>query len=51
MLTICGAHKELEGAQDGAVERPAQEGDGAGARPLHCEAQAIVLVLHKSMSS
>lgn len=49
MLTISGAHKDLEGAEDGAVEGPAQEGDGAGARPLQREAQPIVLVLQIAM--
>ena len=43
--TISGAHKELEGTEDGAVEGPAQEGDRAGAGPLHGKAQPIVLVL------
>ena len=46
-LTISGAHKDLQGADDGAVEGPAQEGDGAGARPLQREAQPIVLVLQR----
>lgn len=45
-LTISGAHKQLEGAKDGAVEGPAQERDRAGAGPLHGEAQPIVFVLH-----
>ena len=46
-LTISGAHKHLQGTQDGAVEGPAQEGDGAGAGPLQGEAQPIVLVLQQ----
>ena len=45
-FTISGAHKQLEGAKDGAIEGPAQEGHRAGTRPLHGEAQSIVLVLH-----
>lgn len=45
-FTISGAHKQLEGAKDGAVEGPAQEGHRASTGPLHGEAQPIVLVLH-----
>lgn len=46
VLTISGAHIDLEGVDDGAVEGPAQEGAGAGTGSLHCEPQSIVLVLH-----
>ena len=50
MLTISGPHKQLEGAQDGAVEGPAHEGNRAGTGPLHGEAQPVVLVLNTCQS-
>lgn len=48
ILTISGAHKHLEGVDDGAVEGPAEEGAGAAAGPFHGEAQPVVLVLHST---
>ena len=50
MLTVSGAHKHLEGVDDGAVEGPAQEGAGTASGPFHGEAQPIVLVLQNSNS-
>ena len=51
MRTVSGANEHLEGIDDGAVERPDQQGTGAGPRPLHGEAQPIVLVLHHKQRS
>lgn len=50
-LTISRAHKHLERVDDGAVEGPAEEWAGAAPRPLHGEAQPIVLVLHRTNTS
>ena len=47
--TISGAHIDLQGIDDGAVEGPAQEGARASTGSLHSEAQSIVLVLHMQL--